>query len=129
MTLFYLAVTTVLYKLVGLPFQAALAIGFAMSLLLHFTLQRLFVWIHYEGFALPFRNQVGRYVTMAGTQYGCTVASTAVLPGSLGISTEIVYLATMAVVTSTGFLVMRFIIFHARPGEVERASASLLEAD
>jgi putative flippase GtrA len=114
-TLFYLTVTTVLYKVAGLPFQVALAIGFAFSLLLHFTLQRVFVWVHANGFALPFRGQVGRYLLMAGTQYGITVASTAVLPDALGISTELVYLATMAVVTIAGFLLMRFVIFHADP--------------
>lgn len=80
-TLVYIALTTVLSQLVGLPFQVALAIGFAASLLLHFTLQRLFVWVHYEGFALGFRNQVGRYLIMAGMQYGCTVGATAILPG------------------------------------------------
>jgi putative flippase GtrA len=112
-TLVYIAITTVLSQLLGMPFEAALAIGFVSALLLHFTFQRFFVWIHYEGFALSFRNQVGRYVVMAGAQYACTVASTAVLPGALGISTELVYLVTMAIVTSTGFLVMRFIIFHA----------------
>ncbi|MFI4989762.1 MAG: GtrA family protein [Solirubrobacterales bacterium] len=112
-TLLYLTVTTVLSQVVGLPFELALAIGFLSAILLHFTLQRLFVWIHEEGFALPFRHQVGRYLLMAGAQYGCTAGSTALLPGALGLPTEVVYLATMAVVTSTGFLVMRFIIFHS----------------
>jgi putative flippase GtrA len=112
-TLFYLTTTTLLYKVAELPFQAALAIGFVASLLLHFTLQRLFVWMHADGFALPFRHQVGRYVAMAGTQYGCTVVATAVLPSALGVATEIVYLATMAIVTIAGFLLMRFVIFHA----------------
>lgn len=118
-TLLYLTVTTVLSQVVGLPFELALAIGFLTAILLHFTLQRLFVWIHEDGFALPFRHQVGRYLLMAGAQYGCTAASTATLPGALGVHTEIVYLATMAVVTTTGFLVMRFIIFHSSPGAGE----------
>jgi putative flippase GtrA len=111
-TVLYLTVTTVLSQLVGLPFQVALAIGFVSALLLHFTLQRLFVWVHDDGFALPLRHQVGRYLLMAGAQYGGTAASTAVLPGVLGVATELVYLATMAVATTAGFLVMRFIIFH-----------------
>jgi putative flippase GtrA len=106
-------VTSVLSQLVGLPFELALAIGFVSALLLHFTLQRLFVWIHEDGFALPLRHQVGRYLLMAGAQYGGTAASTAILPGVLGVATEIVYLATMAIATTSGFLIMRFIIFHA----------------
>lgn len=112
-TAFYLTLTTVLSQLVGLPFQLALAIGFVSAILLHFTLQRLFVWIHETSFALPLRHQVGRYLLMAGAQYGVTAASTAVLPGALGVGTEIVYLATMATVTTGGFLLMRFVIFHA----------------
>jgi putative flippase GtrA len=111
-TLVYLTVTTALSQAVGLPFQLALAIGFVTAILLHFTLQRMFVWIHEDGFALPLRHQVGRYLLMAIAQYAGTAASTAVLPGVLDIDTEIVYLATMAVATTGGFLVMRFVIFH-----------------
>ena len=109
----YLSVTTVLYQVVGLQFQIALAIGFVSGLLMHFTLQRVFVWIHYEGFALELHHQVGRYLAMAAAQYGVTAASTAWLPDALGISTQVVYLATMVVVTITGFTLMRLIIFHA----------------
>ncbi len=79
---------------------------------MHFHLQRLFVWVNSDGFALATRHQIRRYLVMAGAQYGCTAASTAVLPKVLGAPVEVVYIATMAVVTSTGFLVMRFIIFH-----------------
>jgi putative flippase GtrA len=120
--LVYLTITTVLSQVVGMPFQIALAIGFASGLLLHFTLQRVFVWMHHEEFTLGLRRQVGRYLAMAAAQYGTTAASTAVLPGALGLSTEIVYLATMAVVTTAGFLLMRFVIFHAGSAGLESAS-------
>ena len=113
-TLVYLTVTTVLSQVVGLPFELALIIGFGCALLLHFTLQRLFVWVHSEGFALGMGHQVRRYLVMAGSQYGVTAVATAVLPSALGVPVELVYLATMVVVTSTGFLIMRFIIFHGR---------------
>lgn len=113
-TLVYLTVTTVLSEVAGLPFELALAIGFISAILLHFTLQRLFVWINEDGFALPFGRQVARYLLMASAQYGCTAAATAVLPQALGLPTEGVYLATMAVVTTSGFLLMRFVIFHAQ---------------
>jgi putative flippase GtrA len=123
-TIVYVIITTVLSQVVGLPFEVALAIGFVSALLLHFTFQRLFVWVHDEGFALTLSHQVRRYLVMAGTQYGCTAAAVAVLPGVLGVPTEVVYLATMAVVTTTGFLVMRFIIFHGdESAESARASA------
>ena len=113
--LLYVTVTTVLSQVLGVPFQVALAVGFTSGLLLHFTLQRLFVWTHHEEFALGMRHQVGRYLTMAAVQYGVTAALTAVLPGVLGLGEEVVYLMTMVVVTTAGFLLMRFVIFHAEP--------------
>lgn len=116
----YLVTTTVLADLAGLPFQAALAIGFTVGLMVHFTLQRVFVWTHHEEFALPLHRQAGRYLAVALMQYGVTAVSTAVLPGALGIPTEIVYLATVAIVALLNFLIFRHIIFHpqvAPPGD------------
>jgi putative flippase GtrA len=112
--LVYLATTTVLAEVVGMGFQAALAIGFCVGLVVHFTLQRLFVWTHHEEFALPLGHQVGRYLVVAAVQYGVTAASTGLLPSALGVPTEIVYLATVAVVLSANFLVFRHGIFHAQ---------------
>jgi putative flippase GtrA len=112
--LIYLATTTILASVARMPFQAALAIGFSVGLVVHFTLQRLFVWTHHEEFALPLGHQVGRYLAAAAVQYGVTAASTGLLPSTLGIPTEIVYLVTVAVVLSTNFLVFRHGIFHAK---------------
>ncbi len=113
--LMYLATTTILSAVVGLPFQLALVVGFCTALVAHFTLQRTFVWAHHENeFALPLHHQVGRYLMVAGTQYGVTAASTALLPAALGLPTEVVYLATFAVTVASNFLVFRHGIFHAR---------------
>jgi putative flippase GtrA len=117
--LVYLTVTTVLAEAAGLPFEKALAIGFAVALVVHFTLQRLFVWTHHEEFALPLHRQVGRYLTVAGAQYGVTAASTALLPSALGVSAEAVYLVTVALVVCVNFLVFRHGIFHAKPADPE----------
>jgi putative flippase GtrA len=123
-TVVYLGTTTLLADIVGLPFQAALAIGFAIAMVVHFTLQRLFVWTHREEFALPLRHQVGRYLVAASAQYGVTAASTAILPSALGLPTEVVYLATVAVVLSANFLVFRHGIFHAKDAPIDPASVS-----
>jgi putative flippase GtrA len=112
--LVYLATTTLLADVIGMHFQIALAIGFCFSLLVHFTLQRVFVWTHHSEFALPLHHQVGRYLAVAAVQYGVTAASTSVLPGLLGASTEIVYLATVATVISINFLLFRHAIFHVK---------------
>jgi putative flippase GtrA len=113
--LVYLATTTVLADVFGLPFQAALAIGFSVGLVVHFTLQRAFVWTHHEEFALPLGHQVGRYLLAAAVQYGVTAAATGLLPSILGVPTEAVYLATVALVLSSNFLIFRHRIFHPRP--------------
>jgi putative flippase GtrA len=119
-TLVYLITTTVLAEAFAVPFQAALAIGFSVGLVVHFTLQRLFVWTHHEEFALPLHHQVGRYLIVAAAQYGVTAASTSFLPSALGVSTEAVYLVTVTVVVSTNFVVFRNGIFHAKPAISER---------
>lgn len=110
----YLTTTTVLSAVVGLPFQVALAIGFCLALICHFTLQRMFVWVHHEEFALPLRSQAGRYLAVAGMQYAITAASTALLPPVLGLPTEMIYLATAGALLCTNFLVFRHGIFHSR---------------
>jgi putative flippase GtrA len=125
----YVTVTTVLSQVVGFPFELALAIGFVCGLLLHFTLQRVFVWMHHEDFALDLRGQVGRYLTMAAVQYGTTAASTGLLPGALSLPTEAVYLVTMAVVTLAGFVVMRLLIFHAGATAVDPQVADIDASD
>jgi putative flippase GtrA len=105
----------VLSSVVGLPFELALTIGFCIAVAVHFTLQRLFVWIHHEEFALPLHHQAGRYLVSAGTQYGLTLASTSLLPPVLGLPVEVVYLATVLVLVCGNFLILRHGVFHARP--------------
>jgi putative flippase GtrA len=114
----YIAVTTVLAEAVGLRFQIALGIGWSAAIAVHFTLQRLFVWVHEDGFALPFRRQVGRYLALAVSQLLITTASTTLLPAPLGVPTEVVYLATAALLTSFNFVVFRGGVFHAEAGDV-----------
>jgi putative flippase GtrA len=113
--LVYILSTTLLATVLGVPFQLALAVGFCLGLLTHFTLQRFFVWTNHGGFALPLHQQVGRYLLLAGAQYGVTAASTSLLPPILGLPTEVVYLATVGLTVSINFLVFRNGIFHASP--------------
>jgi putative flippase GtrA len=120
----YLTSTTVLADVIGLPFQVALVIGFCVGLIVHFTLQRTFVWSHAEEFALPLHHQAARYLTVAAIQYGLTAASTALLPRVLGVSTEIDYLATVAAITATNFLVFRHGIFHPQEALAEPADGA-----
>ncbi len=110
----YVTTTTVLADVVGLHFQVALLIGFAVAMLVQFNLYRVFVWAHHEEFALPVHHQVGRYLAAAGVNYGLTAAATAVLPGVLGVPTEAVYLVMVAALPVMNFVVLRYVIFHAK---------------
>jgi putative flippase GtrA len=109
----YLGTTLLLATVIGLPFQSALAIGFILALATHFTLQRFFVWMHHEEFALPLRTQIGRYLAIALAQYGITVAATSALPATLGLPTEVVYVAVTLVITFANFILFRTRVFHA----------------
>jgi putative flippase GtrA len=109
----YVGTTTCLAEVVGLPFEASLAIGFALAIVTHFSLQRLFVWRNAAAFALSLHHQVARYLALAGVQYALTAAVTAGLPRALGVSPEVVYLPTVLAISVTNFLVFRTRIFHA----------------
>lgn len=107
----YVAVTTAL-TVNGVPFQAALVLGFATALAAHFALQRLFVWIHADGYALPLGRQAARYLPVAGAQYGVTSLATLVLPAALGVGVLVVYLPTAVVLAAVSFVVLRMHVFH-----------------
>jgi putative flippase GtrA len=114
--LVYVATTSLLAEVIGIPFEVALAIGFSVAIATHFTLQRAFVWAHADGFALPLRRQAMRYLPMAGLQYGLTALATAVLPSALGVSTEVVYLCAAAALSAVNFFVFRARVFHPASG-------------
>jgi putative flippase GtrA len=108
----YIVTTSFLAVVIGIPFREALPIGFTLQLAVHYTLQRLFVWVHDEDFALPFQRQARRYLVVAGGQFGVTAVSTSLLPSLLGLSTEVVYLITVVSLTGVNFLLFRNVVFH-----------------
>jgi putative flippase GtrA len=112
------AVTITLHDAFSVPFQIAFAIGSVVSVALHFTLQRVFVWRHHESFALRLHHQALRYLLLGVTQYGVTALATSELPGLLGLPVELVYIPTMLTVAAINFLIFRARIFHAGAGGV-----------
>ena len=115
--LIYVGVTTVLANVVGVPFQVALAIGFVVGLATHFSLQRLFVWVHHTEFVLPFRVQATRYLLVAGVQYATTALVTATVPGLLHVSPTLVYIPWVVCLSTTNFMLFRHRIFHAESSD------------
>jgi putative flippase GtrA len=121
----YALVTLMLHDVLLVPFQIALAIGFGLSVVLHFTLQRVFVWRHHERFALPMGHQALRYLPMCATQYGLTALSTSQLPGLLHLPVEAVYPPTVLAVASLNFLIFRSHVFHVAGATAEDRTATL----
>lgn len=109
----YVFTTTLLADVIGLPFQAALGLGFFITFCLSFLSQRHFVWAKAERYALPAHHQAGRYVLLACVQYGLTALGTSLLPHALGLPTEVVYLAMIVALALINFMVLRHRIFHA----------------
>jgi putative flippase GtrA len=111
-----LGATITLAQGVGLPFEAAFAIGYSIAIATHFTLQRVFVWTHHTGFALPLRHQIARYLPVALTNYALVALAIAVLPQLLHVASLVVYLGATAIVTVVSFLLFRAHVFHADLG-------------
>lgn len=109
----YLTTTLLLSDVARAPFQIALAVGFVTALVVHFTLQRFFVWVHHEDFAMPIQHQLRRYLTLALIQYGTTALGTDLLPRATGVPTVVVYLGIMIIWVMSNFLLYRYRIFHA----------------
>lgn len=109
----YVVATLLLSNVAGLPFQIALAIGLVVAIATHFLAQRLFVYRHDDGFALPLGRQAGRYLVIVVVQYVLNLLATALLPDALGVSVDAVYLVTTICLTSATFLVMRRRVFQA----------------
>jgi putative flippase GtrA len=110
--LIYLGITTGLADAAGVPFQLALAVGFATAICAHFCLQRFFVWVHERGYALSLRAQMSRYLMLVVVQYGSTAAVTTLLPRLLHLSATAVYIPWTLFVSGVNFVVFGTGIFH-----------------
>jgi putative flippase GtrA len=108
----YLGLGLLLSGPAGLPIQIAIPISYVLSVLLNYTLQRHFVFAHSEGFALSPKAQFLRYVQVGAVQYAFTALTTAVLPGPLGVSEQVVYVASALIAAVITFILLRFVVFH-----------------
>jgi putative flippase GtrA len=111
-TLTYIALTLLLSQPLGVPIQLAIPVSYASALVLHFLLQRRFVFPTEEGFALERGAQLRRYVPAVLIQYGVTATSTATLPRVLGVPERDVYVVTVLVLAVIAFLTLRSLVFH-----------------
>jgi putative flippase GtrA len=110
--LVYLGVPLLLHDVVGIPIEVAIPIAYVLALMLHFNLQRHFVFRHIDEFALSTRQQIGRYAMIAAVQYPMTALATAFLPGLLHISSDAAFLIISLSISLTAFLMLRGHVFH-----------------
>lgn len=127
--LVYLGVPLLLHDVVGLPIEAAIPIAYALALMLHFNLQRHFVFRHVDEFELTTWQQIGRYAVMASIQYPTTAIATAFLPGLLHLSSDVAFLAITLTISLAAFLLLRGHVFHGQIGEALTAEASAEQSD
>ena len=112
-TLTYFTLTLVLAGPFSVPIQIAIPVGYALSLVVHFSLQRYFVFRSHQGFALAMHHQVGRYITAAAVQYGLTALITATVPDAIGVDEQIVFVVTALSLALMTFLALKLLVFHA----------------
>jgi putative flippase GtrA len=108
----YLGLGLLLSGPVGMPIQIAIPISYVLSVLLNYTLQRHFVFAHSTSFALSPGAQFVRYVQVGVVQYAFTALTTAVLPGPLGVSEQLVYVVSALIAAVLTFILLRFVVFH-----------------
>ncbi|MDA0182389.1 GtrA family protein [Solirubrobacter phytolaccae] len=97
----------------GLAIQLAMVIAYPAALLVHFSGQRWFAFASAEGFALAWRQQAGRYITIGVIQLALSLLITTFVPSLIGVDERIVYaVATVALTTAT-YILLRLHVFHS----------------
>ncbi len=108
----YTGGTLLLSGPVGLPIALAIAIAFPVALAINFTMQRHFVFLDHDTFALGARTQFARYTFAAVCNYVLTTIIVVTVPHALGVSPQLVFVITAMVMSLLGFTIVRGWIFH-----------------
>jgi putative flippase GtrA len=107
----YMATTATLLA-IGTRAQLALVIGYALGLVLHFTLNRHFVFMPSRGFAHRVSAQGVRYLAVAAGGYAVTAAALATLPGRLSTPSVVVFVVVTVAITVVNFVILRSWVFR-----------------
>jgi putative flippase GtrA len=111
-TVWYVGLTLTLSGPVDVPIQLAIPVSYGTALMLHFLLQRRFVFRREEGFALGRGRQLRRYLSTAFIQYSLAAVCTATLPSLLHARERLVYAVTALTLAGFTFLILRAHVFH-----------------
>lgn len=111
-TVWYVGLTLTLSGPLDVPIQLAIPVCYATALMLHFLLQRRFVFRREGGFALGRGRQLRRYLSTALIQYSLAALCTATLPTLLHARERLVYAVTALTLAAFTFLILRAHVFH-----------------
>jgi putative flippase GtrA len=111
-TVVYVALTTLLSQVLGVPFGVAVTAGYFTAVAVHYCLHRWFVFATDAGYALGMTRQVVQFVALVILQYVLTAASVAFLPELLGLPRFVVWIGTVALLVPAAFVIMRSRLFH-----------------
>jgi len=111
----YTGGTLLLSGPLGVPILLAIAVTYVLAIVLNFTLQRHFVFLDHDTFALGVRSQLVRYVGACVFNYGLTSIAVTTLPSVIGASQQVVFVGVVVVISLFTFTVLRGWIFHTPP--------------
>lgn len=111
-TVVHLGLVTTMF-LSGLSIQIALAIAYVISLVIHFTLNRQWVFASDDGYAFHLNAQGARYIGVAMASYALNAVGLALLPGLLDIPELAAFFLLTFTVGCVSFFVLRKWIFKA----------------
>jgi putative flippase GtrA len=108
----YFVLTLCFTSAFNFPIQIAMVVAYPLSLVVHFTGQRWFVFRSPEGYALAVRHQTQRYVLVGAVQLGASLLITTFVPAMIGVDERIVYVVATFALTVIAYLTLRFHVFH-----------------
>jgi putative flippase GtrA len=108
----YAALMAVFLLGLDLPRQAALAIGYSIALVLHFTLNRQFVFAPADGYTQGLTSHGSRYLASAVLVYAITAFGLALVPGALGIAPFIAWLLLATTIGALNFVLLGRFVFR-----------------
>jgi len=101
--------------LLGVHIQVALIASYVVSLAVHFTMNRQWVFATEGGYAFRLSNQGLRYLAAAAFSYGGSAAAVAVLPGVLGIPELAAFFLATGAMAALTFVILHLWVFRAAP--------------
>jgi putative flippase GtrA len=118
----YFAVLTGLVVLADAPAQVALVVAFVTAVVVHFTLNRQFVFGSETTYALHLTAQGVRYLGVAFASYLVNAVALATLPDLTGLPELLVVAVTTAAVTVFTFVALRGWVFRTSPDSTDLAA-------